>query len=324
MFQYSTETIINGNVGNLPINGGVRYAAVKMSDKGMVAGEDAFIVDGVGLYHADKIEKAYRRPYQEAKNEQIKITMPSTMNGTYRLAIWVSQEGLSSSIYADAQLRHKKPFFYEITNPTVQKFADAIKAEMQMTDFNFFKASVDGGLVLTADDCYARFQKVQLVKVHEGNQVNFTGWEDYETPAEVDWVRKDAKEADKEVNGVTVIKFGTEGAGTVARLIKNLRIPTDANTNPFGTDMGGKPVPGGMYDQVTIEYVTERRHIGGQVMGALDNSITTHTFFVPKDSDFVAELKKVLTSVNKEILPVEGPTYTESAKTVKPEVGSKQ
>ena len=318
MFQYSTETIINGNVGNLPINGGVRYAAVKMSADGMVAGADVFIVDGVGLYHADKIAKAYRRPYQEAKNEQIKITMPSTMNGTYRLAIWVSQEGLSSSVYADAQLRHKKPFFYEITNPTVQKFADAIKAEMQMTDFNFFKASVDGGLVLTADDCYARFQKVQLVKVHEGDQVNFTGWEDYE-PADVDWVRNG-----KENKGAELIVKGTEGAGTVARLIKNLRIPTDANTNPFGTDMGGKPVPGGMYDQVTIEYVTERRHIGGQVMGALDNSITTHTFFVPKDSDFVAELEKVLESVDKEVLPVEGPTYTEEATTVKPEVGSKQ
>ncbi len=62
--------------------------------------------------------------------------------------------------------------------------------------------------------------------------------------------------------------------------MKNLRIPTDARTNPFAPDFGGLPVPGGQYDQYVIEYVTERRFIGHQVMGAIDKSVTTHVLFL--------------------------------------------
>ena len=143
MFQYSTETIINNNIGNLPIGNGVRFSKVTVGDNGMENSDNAqsFIVDGVGLYHGKYITRITRRVHVPAEKEQVKIKWPTTSDGTYRLAIWTSQEGLSSSTYADAQLRHKKPFFYEITKGDVQKFVDAIKAEMQMTDFNYFKAS---------------------------------------------------------------------------------------------------------------------------------------------------------------------------------------
>lgn len=332
MFQYSTETIINSNVGNVPVGGNnVRYAAVKMGASGITAGTDAFLVDGVGLYHKDLIKKVTVARYIPEVKEVIEITIPAVAAGeTLRLAVYTSQEGLSSSTYADAQLFHKKPFFYEIeavgTAATdAQKLCDLINKEMRATDFNYFKASVASGsavLTLTADDCYTRFQKIHLATVELA--ANMTGWEDFKS-VEIDWVRKNGT-----VTGVTLTP-GTEGAGTVRRLIKNLRVPTDANTDVFGIDTGGKPIPGGKYDQIVIEYVTERRHIGGQVVGAIDNSVTTHTFFViaefdalgaPVASDFETELLSVYGKAADEILAPARPVP--AAKVGSPVPGSKQ
>lgn len=335
MFQYSTETIINSNNGNLLVGGNnVRFAAVTMTKNGLDAAAQvdgaypddvAFIVDGVGLYHKKNISGVTVRRYQPAVNEQIAVTIPASLTGVYRLAIYTSQEGISSSIYADAQLRHKKPFFYEVENPTAEKLAALIEKDMRLTDFNFFKAAGTGTtLTLTADDCYTRFQKIHFAKI-ELEEGNTTGWEAY-TDELVVWERFSTTN-----EGATFVAKGTEGNGTVARLIKNIKLPTDANTNPYASDNGGRPVPGGMYDQVVIEYVTDRRHIGGQVMGALDKSITTHIFWVPAkfdadgdavNSDFVTELLKVADSdkVNTAVEKIDD----EEFQLVAPKTGAKQ
>lgn len=316
MFQYSTETIINSNVGNVPVGGkNVRYAAVAMSENGLAAGTDAFLVDGVGLYHKANITNVSLREYQEAKPDTIEVTIPAGLTGVYRLAIYTSQEGISSSIYADAQLRHKKPFFYEVEDPTAEKLATLIEKDMNLTDFNFFKATSNSTtLTLTADDCYTRFQKVHFAKV-ELAEGNTTGWEAF-TDVKVDWER-----FAKVKTGATLTVEGTEGNGTVARLIKNIKLPTDANTNPYASDNGGRPVPGGQYHQVVVEYVTDRRHIGGQVMGALDKSITTHIFWVEKTNaaDFLTELAKVK-ATDDTVTPIE----EDAASTVAPKTGAKQ
>lgn len=338
MFQYSTETIINSNNGNVPVGGSnVRYAAVTIGAAGLEAATAgtggtypdnvAFLVDGVGLYHKENIKKVTLAEYVPENNEIVAITIPAvTPKETLRLAVYTSQEGLSSSTYADAQLFHKKPFFYEIeatgTAATdAQTLCDLINKEMRATDFNYFKASVASGsavLTLTADDCYTRFQKIHLATVELA--ANMTGWEDFKTVA-IDWVRKD-----RTVAGKVALTPGTEGAGTVKRLIKNLRVPTDANTNVFGIDTGGKPIPNGQYDQIVIEYVTERRHIGGQVMGAIDNSITTHVFFVERTgaATFKTELEKVYGAIpTADVVANPRPT-TVTSKVGKPVPGSKQ
>jgi hypothetical protein len=340
MFQYSTETIINSNNGNVPVGGSnVRYAAVTINaattnggiapatpdSKGEYPDDVAFLVDGVGLYHKKNIKKVTLAEYVPENNEIVAITIPAvTAKETLRLAVYTSQEGLSSSTYADAQLFHKKPFFYEIeaagTAATdAQTLCDLINKEMRATDFNYFKASVSGAvLTLTADDCYTRFQKIHLATVELA--ANMTGWEDFKTVA-IDWVRKD-----RTVAGKVALTPGTEGAGTVKRLIKNLRVPTDANTNVFGIDTGGKPIPNGQYNQIVIEYVTERRHIGGQVMGAIDNSITTHVFFVESAiaKSFKEELEKVYGTIPPaDIVANPRPTAVTS-KVGKPVPGSKQ
>jgi len=305
MFQYTTETIINKNVGNF---NGKRFDTIKQSTGVHESTDnDAILIDGVALLLKNdkgaKISKIYRRCYKPSVNESLKITVvaPGSTDPLYakgdvlRLAIKTRQEGIVSSIYKDSYRVSKKPFFYEIVCPAsvtaanvASLFADAITKEMAMTDFNFFKASANGAdLTLTADDCYTRFEVVNIAKVPSADITteNFgsalTGFEDYDVL--MAW-----KRADGDVASKFDITEGTEGAGTVARLIKNLRVPTDANVNPFAPDMGGKPVPDGKYDEWVIEYESERRHIGGQVVGALDKSLTTHIIFANDGADAAA------------------------------------
>lgn len=338
MFQYTSETIINSNVGNFPINGSkVRFAALKADGTAAGAGEgEQILIDGVGLYHKDNITAAYKNAYVAATKDKLTInlsdvvTAVATEGKIVRLKVGLQQEGLVSSIYADTKLKHIKPFFYEIkvaAAATAADIADAfvaiISKEMSWTDFKvFFKASnVANALVLEADDVYARFAEFSIgsVPIAVANQSNLgnilTGVDDYDPILE--WKRVEGTTAK-----VTLVK-GSEGAGTVARLIKNLRVPTDANTDPFGADNGGKPIPGGQYTQYTIEYCTDRRHIGGQVMGALDKSITTHVFFVESgavtafETEFVTNLGITFTNAKANVS-----NGTTTAKT--PKIGSKE
>lgn len=324
MFQYTTENIVNDP---------------KIISVETTLADNALILDGIGLFYKANIQNVTVAPYVPATNETLTVKMPAADTKdekVYRLMITTSQEGITSPIYADAQLRHKKPFFYEIIVPAnmteqdmAEKFIKSITNEMAQTDFNFFTAALSGtdSITLTADDCYTRFQTIQIASI-EHQTGNYTGFEDYKVL--VDWKRADGKKG-----SVTAFTAGTEGAGTVARLIKNLRVPTDANTDPFAADNGGRPVPGGKYNQFVFEYVTERRNIGGQVMGALDKSITTHVIFaaggndnstIPTKTDNTVSgaLMKAFEDLTITVTPANSKAPAIVIEKVTPNVGSKQ
>lgn len=309
MFSYSTETIIND-----PSFIEAKYVPANAAEQDRIY--KGLYIKGVNLFQKEFICNVTKRPYVQEQNAQITLDLTTNKDNvsinvpaagcTIRLKIATKQVGLVSSIYKDAQLVNNKPFFYEVTvtsdintwDKIGKAFEAVIKKDMQKTDFKFFNVvNASGVLTITAEDCYTRFVEARVDYVDEQNlsglpantlAPSYTGFEDY-----------------KPLNAkFTLVKEGTEGAGTVKRLIKNLRIPTDARTNPFAPDFGGLPVPGGEYDQYVIEYVTERRFIGHQVMGAIDKSVTTHVLFLNSaapcgvgnsvSDKFEAELAKVM------------------------------
>lgn len=282
MFQYITTNILNRaedikTMGQLLT---AQTATTKASTTNYP--DEAIVIDGVGLFYAKNIERVEFAKYKKAVEENVVAKLSSgkawAADDVLRLKIVTSQEGVNSAIYADAQLRHRKPFFYEVVGTAtatadVDKLAKLINKDMAMTDFNFFTAkAASGALTLTADDCYTRFQEIELVKVNV-TSTNNTGYQDYEVL--FSWKRN-------ETNANVTLTKGDEGMGTVARIIKNIKLPTDANTDVFAADNGGRPLPGAEYDRYVLTYVTDRRHIGGQVMGARDKSETTHIFYAQR------------------------------------------
>lgn len=292
MFEYTTETILNDNVGHLDTT----------KDKRFVYSNNVAYIEGVGRFEAKNVTGMYYSAYAPEVAEEIKITVPTTYTvaGTtsnvaagdvIRLMVSTRQEGLTSSIYADTQLRHIKPFFYEIKVGTATAAGIAadlvtvISNEMAMTDFSFFKASAASGVItLKADDCYTRFVAINMAvvpskEVATAPVYGTTGYQNYTVLTGGDW-----KRADGVAGMVTSFTEGTEGNGTVRRIIKNLRMPTLANIDPFGLDFGGKPIPNGEYNIYTIEYCTDRYNVGHDVLGSVGKSLTTHVFYVEKNN----------------------------------------
>lgn len=289
MFQYTTETIINSNKGNLP--GGKRFGVIGAGDAALqtsATADDFLVVDGVNSFKIEYIKKIYKAAYRASKKAKAELTLGTTnlsAGEIVRLTIAISERGSVRSTIQNAYLHKNKPFHYELEVPAagsssieeelVKALVKLIKKDMAMTDFAYFKAAVDGSnakkLVLEADDCYIQFDSVKLEKVLE--------IEDDNTPLASKLLGYNVVAG---ISGLTLnIEAGDEGQGTVARLVKNLRIPTGASINPFGADQGGKPVPGGEYTQFLIEYETPRAHVSGTVMGSVGEvSRTSHVFFI--------------------------------------------
>lgn len=281
MWQYTTETIINSNKGKLA--GGKR----------IVVDGGKLLIEGVGAFDLTKIEKVWKRAYQPAKKASGSLAVNSVIKGeVYRLQVWVSEEGTIRPELQNALMMKSLPFQFEVVAPSA-KVADLVAALNKAINKMFLKKGADrlfeasavatsagAELVLSATDCYVRFDNVKLDRV--ADSVNLTGYQDYEA-ADAVW---------------TLAERGTEGNGTVARLVKNMRIPTKTSLDPFGADQGGKPVPGGEYAQYMFEYVTDRSHVGHQVFGSVgDQSLTTHILFLnEKDADLVKDFEAALKS----------------------------
>lgn len=285
MFQYTTETIINSNVGKLP--GGKRFGVIGAGDAALqtssITANDFFVVDGVGSYKIEYIKKIYKTAYRASAKATATLDLTSATipaaGKVVRLTVALSERGSVRSSIQNAYLHKNKPFHYELEVKTataagvVDDLVKLIKKDMAMTDFAFFSAAADGTgkkLVLTADDCYIQFDDVRLEEVVEGT----------DAPLAARLLGANSVKAIVDLDAA-VITAGDEGQGTVARLVKNLRIPTNASINPFAADQGGKPVPGGQYTQFLIEYETPRAHVSGTVVGSVGEvSRTSHVFFI--------------------------------------------
>ena len=306
MWQYTTETIINSNKGRL-VDGHrfailsaedgkdkVQYKADGSFDKidpsHAVTSEDFLMIDGVNSFKIKYISAIYRSEYRAPEKAQAKIAKPATVaskDEVLRLIVTLREEGRSTSYMQNAYLRHHKNFFYEIKSTgvwadDVEKLKTLVNKEMALTDFDFFKASIEGSgdsakLVLEAKDYYIRFAEAPRIdKINAAPAVQkgaYLGFQDYTGYAEG-----------------SIEVAGDLGAGTVDHLIKDLRLPSNANINPFGPDNGGKPVPGGKYNQYLIEYTTDRHHVAGGVMGSVnEKSLTSHILFIEQGIEDVVK-----------------------------------
>lgn len=302
MFEYNSTTVLNSNEGKL--DGGKRFGLFTSGS------EKIFLIDGVNSFNTKYITRIVHAPYAEAKCAKVTETFTTTgikAGNTVDLSIRLREEGRNSSIMANAYAVSTKPFHFEIvvTTPTkiAEEFAKAANKVLAMSDFKFMKLS-GAGAVLTIEgaDPYIRIDSVKAVNTTD---IQYVTGHNEGTPIAIT---------------ESVVEKGSLGQGTVAHLIKDLQLPTLANSNPLGVDFGGKPIPGGKYDQYLIEYETPRHHVSGGIMGSVgDISRTSHTFFVEKallgeTGDWTTAMAGIGTTVEeidttlKELASVDGKT----------------
>ena len=286
MFQYTSETIINSNEGGL---NGKRFAKVG----------NQLVIDGVTNVKIADIKHVYHTPYAPAVFAKATIAIPTATAGdVLRLRILLSEQGNSRSILQNAYLRKQKPYTYEIISSGVaatdaKAFEKVMKEALAETDFKLFTVSCAAdALTIEGTDEYIRFANDKGVALSAGTVGGVELFRiDPPTPANPHLVGNEGVVSLVKGN---VVKMGSQGAGTVKRLIKDLRIPTSAKIDPLSLRDGGMPIPGGKYDQYLIEVETTRRNIAGGVVGSINESLTSFVLFI--ESGIKADWNTLLTT----------------------------
>ncbi len=275
--NFSTQTIINKNVDE----------SAKGTDKTMFKGEGGVLrIKRDFTFNAADVKavrKAVGHEPTMCKAEINFASIPAIANleagktAYCRLDIYVGIEGAEPYIYATPWVQKGRPFWidFKVTSTNkgtiAQVIADDIKKHktFQVGD-DLLNVSVSGNkLVLEGASEFQRFRNIEV------NVFDMTA----------DYSEKVAALGD---SAITVVERGVNGLGTYSQIVKDLRLPTAANTNWTAIRQSEKPELGALYNQYIIELEAESSIRGYHVVGAKNVSKTAHVFWVKEDiaSDF--------------------------------------
>ena len=278
MFKYSVTSVINtikDYTTDLPLFEGLVGEA---QADGTVLEDRLKIRRGLE-FKKSNVQAVYHRGYRAAVNPEYKVALDTVAAtpGIYRISLYVTLSGSQDERYANTRVLKGKPIFveFEVTakENTAALVADKViaitKKYLQMVYedkiINIVKDSTTG-IIIKGISGEQRFSKVALEK----------------------WENNDWTTLDESINGVagtkiTVTAIGDNGFGTYRNIIKDLRLPTAANTRWTHIVQDETPVLGGMYDQYTIVYCVHRGVLGSDAVGNDVTSITEHVFYVKSD-----------------------------------------
>jgi hypothetical protein len=265
MFELNREFIINDNNG--PLVSGKRFEYDGTAK--------VFKVGKMINIEASKVRSIHRAPYLPEISEKVELPLTvagsNVINGT--LVVTIAQEGRIISLVSDRLADHTKDYIF---NGTPADWVNQFNRQAAMEDMDRLidievVAGTPNKLVISAKDCYTRIVKVVY------DAAAGTGIE----PSRV-WNRVTHFQPLIASTWTGVLTAGTEGMGTVTRILKNMRLQTNAHLHPHGFDKDERPLMHGEYEQWTIQYVSERRHQSGEVFGSINHSLVTLIFFVEK------------------------------------------
>lgn len=301
MYQFTREFIVNDNKGKL--NGGHRFFLDK----------DVFKLQGGCNIRKQDVNAVYKAVGADEAVEHIVWTPTDAKNiikagDIIRLTIVLGQENRVHPLFNDYYPDHTQTFFYEAeadTDHTVPVAAlnKAIAAEKNRFENVYFSANDNATTIdLTLMDCYTRLESIRLVVVHtnvDPTKVvasNLTAYEDWDVVEELKDRKAivDAVANNEKGFASTTTALGSAGKFTTNYLVQNVRLLTDAAINPYGINKDERPLPRSVYNQYMVECISERRHIGHQVMGSIDHSLTTFVFFVLNDANLIQEFETAL------------------------------
>jgi len=250
-----------------------------------------------GTIHSAKLIK--KQPYVAATKAKATIVLPTT-DGIYRIAMYIRLRNNNNPYFYNNWTFKGRPLYVEFTIGTNGDDADTIvsRAKKYMLAqygydlVNFSSVAGDPkNLVIEACDQWEIFMdqdansgvKLEVLKTVDtaGNVVNGST----SLPTHEEFIAA--------TGGTVTVNNGNEAFGDFAHIVKDLRLPTDANRRwqgiAEGDVFGGepnddKPMPNGKYTQYTIQYTSER---------GVATSRTVHVFYV--EAGAITAFEKALT-----------------------------
>jgi hypothetical protein len=196
-----------------------------------------------------------------------------------RLYIYVGLEGSEESIYANDWYRKGMPLSvsFAITNA-----ADMAKAIVD--SIKTFNAFTKGKKILEVTEDNRGTLTIKGTHEHQRIKKIAILVEDKDSILGEEKVIMEYEPNHKTHASVTEVKHGVNGFGTYSQLIKDLRLPTLANTNWTSPSKNEMPIVGALYTQYIITYYApSMSNPSFTAIGNRSMSETTHVFWVKSD-----------------------------------------
>lgn len=300
--NFQTCTIINYNVdpdSSVKFNGeeNINEWLFKLSED-----KKTFMVKRDFRFTEDNICSVYHKKAKAQTSCQATINFGEIVskapekNEYYRLDLVLGVEGAEPYIYSNAFIQKGIPFWVEfVVTPSNWKSVAKVVAEsirknhLFRVDKDLIDVEVDGNkLILTGN---TEFQRFREISVHKYDQVS----EFSEPVSEMD--------EQAEEGAIVLNNRGTNGFGTYAHIVKDLRLPTAANYQWTHIRQVETPIIGAMYDQYIITMCAPAANDGFAAVGHRMESVTTHVFWVKTDvsESFMEALQEVAPNKFKEV-----------------------
>lgn len=292
MFKWTNTLIVNSNLDS---SGKAKWSAQpEDTDSGVVG---SFEFKRVNKFLKPNVVHIYKRAASDPVLGKVTFTMDNQGVGNYRVALYIRLSGSQNSYYSNDFVFKGKPLMYEFavkdasaTAADIAKEAARVIEKIQtIYGDRWIKASANGNnLVIEGMDEYQLFTKAEIQKFDPTLNTALVGGE-FVTIATA------LPADDPDYDGVNTIVKSKEGFGTYWMILKDLRLPTLEARRFAALNEEELPVAGAKYNQYTIYYCKERGIMGGDAVGEVTKSMTTHVFYVKEDlaADFEAALGNI-------------------------------
>jgi len=291
MFQFTTTTVINANqdysTGETPL-----WSSQEAKD-GNVA---SFNIKRHLKFLKPNVVSITKAEYTEPKVPEATLnlgalTAPIDEDKLFRIAMYIRLSDSANSYYANDLVFKGRPFYIEFIwkkGETADKVAERIKKmtkKFMLTVYEkeFVKVSVSGAVVtIKGADEYQRFTRMDIEEfVKKDTCPIFGGFEVVKSalPTTMQYL-EDGKTKNPDYDEQFKIEQGVEGFGTYQYILKNLRLPTAARLSYGAVNADEAPVLGAKYNEYVVRYCVNRGIMGGDAVGEVTKSLTTHVFFV--------------------------------------------
>lgn len=292
MFKWTNTLIVNSNLDS---SGKAKWSAQpEDTDSGVVG---SFEFKRVNKFLKPNVVHIYKRAASNPVLGKVTFTMDNQGVGNYRVALYIRLSGSQNSYYSNDFVFKGKPLMYEFavkdasaTAADIAKEAARVIEKIQtIYGDHWIKASANGNnLVIEGMDEYQLFTKAEIQKFDPTLNTALVGGE-FVTIATA------LPADDPDYDGVNTIVKSKEGFGTYWMILKDLRLPTLEARRFAALNEEELPVAGAKYNQYTIYYCKERGIMGGDAVGEVTKSMTTHVFYVKEDlaTDFETALGNI-------------------------------
>lgn len=297
MFQFTTTNVINANKDYTT---GLELWSAQEAKNNKPA---SLNVKRHLNFKKPNVVSITKAEYVAPKNGKVTLDLTTlnatTDGGTFRIAMYIRLTMSSQNSYYSNDLVFKgKPLYIEFVwkkGQTADKVAEQVVKNVKKYFLTVYEKPIvkvtntGNNVVIECTDEYQRFTKVDVEKY-------VTSDEPYQGGYEV--VVSAKTEKDEEYDGTNKIEQGVEGFGTYAWVLHNLRLPTGNRLGLGAVNQDESPILGAKYNQYIIRYCVDRGIMGGDAVGEITKSLTTHVFFV--NQDVAAQFETALATIAPE------------------------